>query len=1118
MMRSGDGNRIVLKMRVPKQLEGSRGVSRLTDWEMSWRRVFEHGACCRVLTAADGRILALNRAARVLLGPAARGRGLLQLYPAWAAAQVAEQGFPMARRNGHWRGEVAVLAGNGEQRAVSQVMEYHRAGIEPEHYSVALYELQDYDAFDSRLRFKGLFEAHPHPMWVYDLDTLRFLIVNAAAVRHYGYSEHEFLSMTIRDIRPPSDVTRLDQNVAATPAKGPDRAGLWTHVKRDGTRITVDISSHSLTMAGRPARFVFAHDVTEQLRIEGALHAAQQMQRQVIDHVPQQIFWKDLDSVYQGCNAVFARAAGLPSSTDVAGKRDTDMPWAHLAGQIVANDRSVIDTALPLLNTEQSFVLPDGTTHWVLVNLLPLHDRQGVIVGVLGTLEEVTERKRAALTQQLQSRAIEASVNAIVITASHPDGELIDYANPAFATLSGYSAAETLGRHPEFLLAQGNAGQGGKRAAAGPDPADLLALRAAFEAAGEGNILLRNYRKDGTPFWNQWHVAPVRGPGGTLSHHVCVMNDMTAVIDYQAQLEHQANHDALTQLPNRKLFADRLHQAVAYAQRYRHALWVVFIDLDNFKLINDSLGHHLGDELLRRTGSRLLGCVRDSDTVARLGGDEFMLILHDEPQGHLSPALLQKLVDSVSAPVQLNDQQLIVTCSVGVSLYPQDGADAQQLQQQADIAMYRAKEEGRNQIQFYEPAMNQRVAERTLIEGHLRHALGRGELSLHYQPRVDLRSGQVYGMEALLRWRHPELGQVPPVRFIGVAEETGLIVEIGAWVLRTACQQNADWQAAGLPQLRVAVNLSARQFHDKGLEAHIVAALEDSGLEPQYLELELTESLMMENVDAAVDTLTRLKQLGVALSIDDFGTGYSSLAYLKLFPLDYLKIDRSFIQDMLGDPSGAAIVRSVIALGHSLNFKIIAEGVETAAQLAYLSRYQCDEMQGFLYSRPIPAAEFAKLLGQPRTLPGTQESQERRPTLLLVDEDAATFAELSGLLENDGYAILHAATPALAFDALATHDVQVLVSGKHSAGDGGADFLKRVTTMYPGTVRIVLSEFSNLEVVLDAMNGGEAYRFRPRPWQDQALREHIRDAFSQYRMMRGQPQPPALMGAGTGQI
>jgi diguanylate cyclase (GGDEF)-like protein/PAS domain S-box-containing protein len=1059
-----------------------------------------------VLTGADGRILALNRAARTLLGSTVLGRDLLQIYPGWAAVQVAEQGFAMAREMGHWRGEVAVLGVGGEQRAVSQVIEYHRAGIEPEHYSVALYELQDYDAFDSRLRFKGLFEAHPHPMWVYDLETLRFLIVNAAAVRHYGYSEREFLAMTIRDIRPPSEVSKLDKNVAATPTKGPDRSGYWTHVKRDGTRITVDISSHSLTMAGRPARFVFAHDVTEQLRTEAALHAAQQMQRQVIDHVPQQIFWKDLDSVYQGCNEVFARAAGLDSSAGIIGKRDADLPWAALAQRIVAADRMVIETATPVLNSEQSFEFPGDGTRWFVVNQLPLHDKHGAIVGVLGTLEDVTDRKRAALTQQLQSRAIEASVNAIVITASHPDGDVIDYANPAFATLSGYSRAETTGRSPEFLLERNLGQEGGQ----GGDPANLMALRAAFEAEGEGNILLRNYRKDGSPFWNQWHVAPVRGASGAVSHHVCVMNDMTAVIDYQAQLEHQANHDALTELPNRKLFGDRLHQAVAYAQRYRHALWVVFIDLDNFKLINDSLGHHLGDELLRRTGARLLGCVRDSDTVARLGGDEFMLILHDEPQGHLSPALLQKIVDTVAAPVQLGDQQLIVTCSVGVSLYPQDGADAQQLLSQADIAMYRAKEAGRNQVQFYEPAMNQRVAERTLIEGHLRNALARGELSLHYQPRVDLRSGQVYGMEALLRWRHPELGQVSPARFIGVAEETGLIVEIGAWVLRTACQQNADWQAAGLPQLRVAVNLSARQFHDKGLEEHIAAALDDSGLNPQYLELELTESLMMENVETAVAALTRLKRLGIALSIDDFGTGYSSLAYLKLFPLDYLKIDRSFIQDMLGDPSGAAIVRSVIALGHSLNFKIIAEGVETAAQLAYLSRYQCDEMQGFLYSRPIPAADFAKLLGQPKTLPGAPANIERRPTLLLVDENAETHAGLSSLLDKDGYAILHAATPAEAFDVLATHDVQVIVSGQHSVGDGGADFLRRVKTMYPGTVRIALSEFSNLEVALEAINGDDTHRSHARPWQDQALREHIRDAFSQYRMMRGQTSLPGF--------
>ena len=682
---------------------------------------------------------------------------------------------------------------------------------------------------------------------------------------------------------------------------------------------------------------------------------------------------------------------------------------------------------------------------------------------------------------------------AIVITASSARGDLIEYANPAFTLLSGYRADEYIGRGLDFLLAPE------------PDPGDAHTLRRALGEHAEVTVLLRNYHKDGALFWNQLHVAPVRNAEGAVSHHVCVLNDMTATMRHQSQLEHQANHDALTELPNRNLFADRLEQAISYAQRYRHAVWVLFIDLDNFKLVNDSLGHHCGDELLRTVAARLRACVRDSDTVGRLGGDEFMLILLGYPHGELSSVLLKKLLKAVADPVRLGGREVIVTCSIGVSLYPNDGEDAAHLLKHADIAMYRAKEAGRNQIQFYEASMNARIAERALIESELRNALARGELGLHYQPRVDLRSGRVVGVEALLRWRHPQLGMVLPSRFIGVAEETGMIVPIGAWVLRTACAQTRAWQLAGLAPLRMAVNLSARQFRDHGLGADIVAALRDSGLDARYLELELTESVMMQNVEQAVATLVELKRLGIALSIDDFGTGYSSLAYLKLFPLDYLKIDQSFVQGMLGDPSGAAIVRSVIALGHSLDFKIIAEGVESAAQLAYLRRYGCDEMQGYHFSRPLPAEQLFALLQAEAALEPAADTPPGRRTLLLLDDEPRVIASLARLLRRDGYHILRANTTEQAFALLAMHEVQVIVSDQRMPDMNGTEFLSRVKKLYPGTIRIILSGYTELESVLNAINRGEIYRFYTKPWDDLALRQNIEDAFAYHQLIHGMP-------------
>jgi diguanylate cyclase (GGDEF)-like protein len=395
----------------------------------------------------------------------------------------------------------------------------------------------------------------------------------------------------------------------------------------------------------------------------------------------------------------------------------------------------------------------------------------------------------------------------------------------------------------------------------------------------------------------------------------------------------------------------------------------MLIDLDRFKFVNDSMGHKAGDVLLMTIAARLRGALRDTDTVARLSGDEFVVVLSAHAEHPLSADIVQRVMDSVARPVMLGTNEFFVTCSVGVAVYPQHGAPADTLIEHADIAMYRAKKLGRNNFQFYTPLMNEEALERVKIEGALRTALERNEFVLHYQPQVHLGSGEIVGMEALIRWRHPELGMVAPNRFIGVAEETGLIVPIGAWVMRTACAQNKAWQNAGLGNLRVAVNLSARQFGAADLVPSLEAVLADTGLAPACLEIELTESLFMSDITPAVETLHRIKALGVNLSIDDFGTGYSSLSYLSRFPIDVLKIDRSFVSDIGRDAGESPLVASIITLAHNLKLAVIAEGVETLPQLDYLRRMGCDEMQGYYFSRPLPADEFEQLLRQGRRLP-----------------------------------------------------------------------------------------------------------------------------------------------------
>ncbi len=469
--------------------------------------------------------------------------------------------------------------------------------------------------------------------------------------------------------------------------------------------------------------------------------------------------------------------------------------------------------------------------------------------------------------------------------------------------------------------------------------------------------------------WVSINGEPMFDEDGRFTGYRGTGTDVTARKLTEQRIHHIAQHDVLTGLPNRSLLQDRLGQAVAYAVRTGHAVWVMLLDLDRFKFVNDSMGHKAGDVLLMTIAARLRSALRDTDTVARLSGDEFVMILTEHQEERLTPDVVSRLMESIAQPVMLGTKEFFVTCSIGVAVYPTDGAPADNLIEHADIAMYRAKKLGRNNFQFYTPAMNDEAQERVKIEGALRNALERNEFVLHYQPQVNLASGQVVGMEALIRWQHPELGVVAPDRFISVAEETGLIVPIGAWVMRTACAQTRAWQEAGLGQLRVAVNLSARQFGAPNLLADIAAVLEHTGLAPGLLEIELTESLFMSDVSVAVETMHSMKKLGVNLSIDDFGTGYSSLSYLSRFPIDVLKIDRSFVNDIGHDANDAAIVTSIISLAHNLKLDVIAEGVETLEQLDYLRRHGCDEMQGYYFSRPLAAADFEALLRQRTCLP-----------------------------------------------------------------------------------------------------------------------------------------------------
>ena len=594
----------------------------------------------------------------------------------------------------------------------------------------------------------------------------------------------------------------------------------------------------------------------------------------------------------------------------------------------------------------------DGSIRWVAERGVRVHDQSANAWKFEGFIEDISERKRAnQALQEAEARYHSIFEHALEgIFHSTPAGRFL-VANPAMARILGFES-------PESLLAALHDTPGQLYV----EPERRDEFRRQIEAQGSvSNFECQMFRKNNEVIWVSLNAYVQRDAAGQVQYYEGTAEDITDRRVYQAQIERQANYDALTGLANRALLNGRLNAAIQRAPQSTTEIAIAFIDLDQFKFINDTYGHELGDSLLQSMADRLRSCVRDTDTVARQGGDEFVLLLTGYHAADLA-SVVQRVHATIAQPWRSGRREFHVTSSIGVAVFPADGTSADVLLRNADAAMYKAKENGRNGFQFFTAELNHALVERLDIEHRLRGALARRQFLLHYQPRIDMGTGRIAGAEALLRWRVPQQGLVSPARFISVAEDTGLIVPIGRWVLHTACQQACDWQAAGLPPIIVSVNVSPRQFREGNIVDTIAEALRVTGLEARYLQIELTEGLAMHGAEKYVRMLVAIKTLGVQIAVDDFGTGYSSLSYLKRFPVDQLKVDRSFVTDLATDPDDAAIVQAIIALGHKLNLRVVAEGVETAEQLEFLRSAGCDEMQGFLFGKPMIAADFAALL------------------------------------------------------------------------------------------------------------------------------------------------------------
>jgi diguanylate cyclase (GGDEF)-like protein/PAS domain S-box-containing protein len=814
--------------------------------------------------------------------------------------------------------------------------------------------------------FQSLFDASPQAMWAYDLDTLEFLAVNDAALRLHGYSRDAFLALTIRDIHHPDDQADFQCSLPR-PGATVKAARACCHVRSDGEILHVESMRHLMRMGSRRVCLSILVDVTGRARSEAAFQASEDKFNSILQSLDDIVWSLSPDgAAFFYLNPAVERIFGRPAQDFLAN------PALWLA-MVHPDDRDIAAQFIPelLQNGEASrnyrIVRTDGGLRWLNIRGKAITGHQGQVTRLDAIASDITEKvaaeKALRRNEALLTGVIDTLPFQIFIKDEHSRFVLANEQAARFAGL-GKEALKGKCVHDIFPAAVANA---------------MERADAAVRATGQPQQAEERVERPGGTHYMM--------AGRTLLH---LGEEAPLILDYamditerrkaEALADFLANYDRLTGLPNRNLLVDRLQQAIAHANRNGRMVAVMVLDLDRFKLINDSFGHDQGDEALKQVASRLRNAVREHDTVARTGGDEFVVVLDDLLHVEDMVVMAKNLLRVITQPMTVAGHELVISTSLGISVYPRDGASGQELLKHADLAMYQAKGLGGNYFRYYGKDMNAQAYYRLLMENDLRRALKKEELTLHYQPRVELASGRIIGVEALARWHHPARGLISPSEFIPLAEEVGLISQLGKWVLYTACQQIRQWQQAGLPHLVMSVNLSVHQLRSAAIVRTVRNILRETEVDPAQLELEITETGLMQDVELALKNLHKIRELGVRLSIDDFGTGYSSLSYLKKLPISTLKVDQSFIRGVPADAGDAMIVRATVAMAHSMNLKVVAEGVWSADQVQFLATLDCDELQGFYFSHPLPAEQMAVLLGDAG--PGMPRPDGAEPRLL----------------------------------------------------------------------------------------------------------------------------------------